>query len=62
MPTPSSRIKNPDQDVDASTFDVVQDVTGGETPADAQARADAEQRRQPFRILDLLKRRTPRGS
>ncbi|MFN0180289.1 MAG: hypothetical protein ACKVZ0_15925 [Gemmatimonadales bacterium] len=62
MPKRSTPIKNPDQDVDAATFDVLRDVTGGETPADALARAEAEQRRRPFRILDLLRRRPPRGS
>jgi hypothetical protein len=62
MPKRPTPIKNPNQDVDASTFDVLRDVTGGETPADALARVEGEQRRRPFRILDLLRRRPRPGS
>ena len=61
MPKRSSPIKNPDQDVDAATFDVVRKVTGGETPAEALARAEAEQRRRPERILELIRGRPPKN-
>ena len=48
-------IRNPDQDADASTFDVTRMVIGGETPAELLARIEDEQRRLPLRILDGIR-------
>ena len=53
-------IRNPDQDADASTFDVIRKVIGGETPAELLARTEDEQRRLPLRILDGIRSQKPK--
>jgi hypothetical protein len=46
-----SSIRNPDQEPDPNKLDVIRKLTGGETPAKALARVEAEQRSRAARIL-----------
>ena len=46
-----SKLRNPDQEPDLRKVDPIRKFTGGETPAEAIARVEAEQRSRAARIL-----------